>query len=214
MKQKKNPFPYSRKKRTTEHGGVLALTSRKVKRPLNIRKPVHLVLRSDLAKGKRSLFRNKRLVLSLLRRYSKMFGVRVYETAVCGNHIHCCVRGDDRVRLQHFFRVFAGQVAQEILRMYPLQKGEAKAFRGGTHPKSEKSFWSLLAYTRVVGWGRDFANVKAYIFKNTLETLGLITYVRTARRIFSGIPDTCGIRRSPEEPERKTAGKYELVALH
>ncbi len=117
-----------------------------------------------------------------------MFRVRVYETAVCGNHIHCVVRGYNRIKLQHFFRVFPGQVAQEILRMHPLQNGEEKAFRGGTHPKSQKSFWSLLAYTRVVRWGQDFENVKAYIFKNTLETLRLIPYLRISRRIFGSNP--------------------------
>lgn len=167
---------------------MLSLSSRKTRRPLNSKRPVHLVLRSDLARGKRSLFKNKRLVLQFLRKYSKMFGVRVYEIAVCGNHLHGVVRCSDRTRLQNFFRVFAGQVAQEILRMHPLQRGEEKAFRGGTHPKSQKSFWSLLAYTRIVAWGRDFENVIAYVFRNTLETLKLIEYTRTTRRIFSGIP--------------------------
>ena len=163
-----------------DHGGVLSVRTRKRRRPLNPKKPVHLVLRSDLAKGRRSLLKNKALVLRILERFSKRFNVRVYEVAVCGNHLHCLVKARFRTQLQNFFRVFAGQVAQEILKLFPLQKKEAKAYRGGTHPKNHKSFWSLLAYTRIVSWGRDFKNVRAYVFRNTLEALGLIAYFRNS----------------------------------
>lgn len=156
----------------------MALKKGKVRRPLDTKKAIHLVLRSDLAKGKRSLLRNKAMVLRILAIFAKRFNIRVYEVAVCGNHLHCLVKGRYRPQLQNFFRVFAGQVAQEILRLFPLQKNEEKAFRGGTHPKSEKSFWSYLAYTRLVRWGVDFRNVKAYVFRNTLEALRLIPYVR------------------------------------
>ena len=167
-----------------EHGGALALNSRKSRRPLNTKMPVHLVLRSDLAKDHRSLLKYKRLVLRILNRYAKKFQVRIYECAVCSNHLHCLVKAPSRQQLQNFFRVFSGQVAQEILRLFPLQKNEARAFRGGTHPKNQKSFWSLLAHTRLVSWGRDFLNVKSYVIQNTLEALGLIPYQkRPSRRL-------------------------------
>lgn len=168
-----------------EHGGVLTLRKRKSKRTINIKKPLHLVLRSDKAKGQRSLLKNKELVLKILRIYSKKFAVRVYEVAVCGNHIHCLVKGFNRKQLQNFFRVFPGQVAQEILLRYPLKNDEEKAFQGGTHPKNQKSFWSLLLYTRVVSWGRDYLNAKSYVIRNELEALGKIAYVRTTKRISS-----------------------------
>ncbi len=166
-----------------EHGGVLTLKKRKSKRTISIKKPLHLVLRSDKAKGPRSLLKNKTLVLTLLRVYSKKFAVRVYEVAVCGNHIHCLVKGCNRKQIQNFFRVFPGQVAQEILLRHPLEKDEVKAFRGGTHPKNQKIFWSLLLYTRVVNWGRDYLNAKSYVIRNELEALGKIAYVRNTRRI-------------------------------
>ena len=87
-------------------------------------------------------------------------------------------------------RVFSGQVAQEILQQFPLQPLEGKAFWGGTHPKSQKSFWSELVYTRIVGWGWDFFNVKWYIVRNSLEALGVIRYrsysLQAISRIFSG----------------------------
>jgi REP element-mobilizing transposase RayT len=165
-----------------EHGGTLALSKRRSRRPINIKNPVHLILRSDLAKGSRSLLKNKALVLRILQKFSRRFRIRVYEKAVCGNHIHLVVKADTHRDLQNFFRVFAGQVAQEILRDFPLQKHEEKAFvgprRGGTpmHLKNQRTFWSLLLYSRIVGWGRDFQGVIAYVIQNTKEALGLVAY--------------------------------------
>jgi REP element-mobilizing transposase RayT len=159
-----------------EHGGDLAVTRRRSRRPVNPKKPVHIVLRSNLAVGRRSLLKNQETVKRVLIKFSKHFGVRIYERAICGNHIHCLVKADSRRSLQNFFRVFAGQVAQEILRDFPLQKHEKKAFRGGTHPKNHKSFWSRLLYSRIVRWGRDFRGVRNYVIDNTLEALGLKPY--------------------------------------
>lgn len=163
-------------KRPTEHGGILTVKRRNSKRPLNIQRPVHIVLRSDLAKGKRSLLKNQKIVDRVLAKFSKKFHIKVYEKAICGNHIHCLVKAYSRRSLQNFFRVLAGQIAQEILNLYPLQKNEKKAFRGGTHRKNQKTFWSLLLYSRIVSWGRDFGNVGRYLVRNTLEALGLIPY--------------------------------------
>jgi REP element-mobilizing transposase RayT len=170
-----------------EHGGSLALGKRRARRPLNIKKPVHLVLRSDLAKGRRSLMSNQSAVLKVLNKFSRRFHIRIYEKAICGNHIHLLVKAHSRRQLQNFFRVLAGQVAQEILNKYPLQKHESKAFWGGTptgrgkkgkvaHRKNQRTFWSLLLYTRIVSWGRDYFAVKAYVIQNTKEALGLIAY--------------------------------------
>jgi len=175
-----------------EHGGTLALSKRRSRRPLDIKKSVHLVLRSDLAKGSRSLMRNQDVVLRVLQKFSRRFQIRIYEKAICGNHIHLLVKAKSRRDLQNFFRVLAGQIAQEILRRFPLQKHESKAFTGapggtpGTlalqgkrcemHWKNQRTFWSLLLYSRIVRWGRDYQAVKAYVIQNTKEALGLIAY--------------------------------------
>jgi REP element-mobilizing transposase RayT len=169
-----------------EHGGVLTFRRRKSKRALDVRRPVHIVLRSELAKGRRSLKKSEAIVEKVLHKFSKRFRIRIYQTAICGNHIHCLVRGYRKKDLQNFFRVFSGQVAQEILRKFPLQKHEKRAYRGGTHPKNQKTFWSLLLYSRVVGWGRDFGNVFRYIIQNTLETLGVIPYQERKSRFVRG----------------------------
>lgn len=177
-----------------EHGGSLALSKRRSRRPINIKNPVHLVLRSDLANGSRSLLRNQVLILRILQKFSWRFRIRVYEKAICGNHIHLVVRAHSRRDLQNFFRVFAGQVAQEILLKFPLQKREEKAFvglRGGTpmHLKNQRTFWSLLLYSRIVGWGRDLRGVIAYVIQNTKEALGLVAY-KKRNKPWRAVPPT------------------------
>jgi REP element-mobilizing transposase RayT len=177
-----------------EHGGSLSLNKRRSRRPLNIREPVHLVLRSDLARGSRSLLRHQQTVHRVLHKFARRFRIRVYEKAICGNHIHCLVKAQTRRELQHFFRVFAGQVAQEILKQFPLTKSERARSWGGTparrpHPKNRRSFWSVSLYSRVVSWGREFRAVKGYVLQNTLEALGLIAYqTRRLRRCFGAVP--------------------------
>lgn len=173
---------YLQTKKKTEHGGVFTLGKRNSRRSFTARKALHIVLRSDKAKGRRSLKNNDALVRKVLNKFSKRFRVKIYQLAICGNHIHCLAKAPTRRDLQNFFRVFAGQVAQEILRKYPLQKWEEKAFRGGTHKKNQKTFWSYLLYSRVVSWGRDFGNVRRYIIRNVLETFGLIAYQPRASR--------------------------------
>jgi REP element-mobilizing transposase RayT len=169
------------KKTRGEHGGMHALGRRRSRRPLNIKNPVHLTFRSDLAKGRRSLLKHRDKIDRILRKFSRRFEVRVYEKAICGNHIHLCVKASTRRDLQFFFRVVAGQIAQEILREFPLQRHESKAFvslPGGTpyHWKNQRTFWSLLAWTRIVAWGRDFRAVCRYVVQNAKEALGLIPY--------------------------------------
>jgi|SRR6185312_1619615 len=166
------------KKRKTEHGGVFAVGRRRSKRPMEIKKPLHVTLRSPLAVGRRSLMKNHNLVERIIKKASRRFHIRIYEKAICGNHIHLAVKGRTRFELQNFFRVVAGHVAQEILQLYPLQKHE----RGGApgrlkgHPKNRRKFWGLLLYSRIVSWGRDFETVKRYIIQNVKESLGLIPY--------------------------------------
>ncbi len=48
-----------------------------------------------------------------------------------------------------------------------------------TTAKGQKDrFWDTLAFTRVADWGRQFTNLRKYIFRNVLEASGAITYDR------------------------------------
>jgi hypothetical protein len=43
---------------------------------------------------------------------------------------------------------------------------------GARKGKPKGRFFDAVAYSKVVSWGREFAALKAYLWKNALESLG------------------------------------------
>lgn len=172
-----------------EHGGTFAVGKRRNQRPLSLKKPLHLVLRSDFACGSRSLVRHRPLIEKVIAKAKKRFSIRVYEVAVVSNHIHVMVKGHSRRDLQNFFRVVAGHIAQELLRQFPILPSERVRPGGASGASSalksrerENKFWQTRIYSRIVSWGREYLNVKKYVVQNALEALGLIPYQTRAKR--------------------------------
>ncbi len=178
------------KHRPTEHGGSLILGKRRKRRPLNLKKPVHIVLKSDFAFGLRALTRHRAHIERVFARSARRFNIRIYQKAIEHNHIHALVRAHHRKDLQNFFRVLAGHIAQEIMKKYPILRSEISS-RGDSpdgwgHPpqllnlsktrERENKFWQYRVYSRIVSWGRDFLAVKHYVIQNILESLGLVPY--------------------------------------
>lgn len=173
----------SPKKGKKEHGGTSSIGKRKSQRPLSIKKPIHLVLKSPYAVGARSLMRHRPLIEKILKRSKNRFHIRVYEFSVVSNHIHLLVKGYSRKDLQNFFRTVAGHIAQEILRQFPLNEQE-KREAGGAPKSKENKFWQSRIYSRIVTWGREYLTVRGYVIQNTLEALKLIPY--KARKCIRG----------------------------
>ena len=186
----------ARKKRSSslkpkrEHGGSLSVGKRRSYRAFNPKLSLHVTLKSDFAVGPRSLFRHKKLILSILRKNQLRFNVKAYTYALAGNHLHLLIKGQTREDIQNFFRVFAGHAAQRILIECPLvlKPGGAPQICNTDRlkccgdkvkegcKKNQRKFWKFLIYSRVVTWGREFKRVCGYIEKNVLETLHLIAY--------------------------------------
>ena len=148
--------------------------------------PLHLTLRSDFAVGARSLRRHRPLIKKVLTRSSRRFNIRIYEYAVVSNHIHIVIKGKRRSDLQNFFRVVAGHIAQEILRVYPIVH-TVLTQRGAVPPKpatreKENEFWQTRIYSKITNWGRHFRNVIAYVIQNELEASGVIAYTPRKKR--------------------------------
>jgi REP element-mobilizing transposase RayT len=152
----------------TEHGGEIRRGLRKLERPIDLRRPLHVVLRSSRARGAWSLRAqtNERIVRWVMRRFARRYSVRIYEFANAGNHVHLLLRVKCREALQNFLRTFAGITAR-------LVTGARKGWAVGR-------FWDWLAYSRIVHWGRDFRGVRAYVVQNEWEALGYLPR-RTAR---------------------------------
>ena len=151
----------------TEHGGELSRPGkRKTMRPFDRRRPLHLVLRATKARGDWSMLRpdRKPTIEEWAREIAKKYDVRLYRYANVGNHLHLLVLARTRRAFQAFLREFAGRVASAIT-------GGRKA-----HPQK---FWDMLAYSRVVSWGRDFGNLDLYFVKNLFQAAG----IRVARGV-------------------------------
>ena len=178
-----------------EHGGSLLLGKRRKKRPLCLKSPHHLVLRSDFAYGPRSLLRHRPLIHRVIAKAKKRFDIKVYEIGIASNHIHLAAKGKSRSNLQNFFRVVAGHIAQEILREFPIRPKE-KSRGGAPTPASggkktrekENKFWQTRIYSRIVSWGREWIAVKKYIVQNSLEALGLLPYRERKQKHNSPVP--------------------------
>src|SRR3989338_8692019 len=146
-----------------DFGGSSLKGNAKKARPLDRKKPIHLVMRSSIAKGEKSFLRNGKRVRGIVRRQAKRFGVRIYEFAVVGNHFHLLVRITTPQTFKGFLRAVSGLIARAIL---GAERGAKKGIK----------FWDARPFTRIVEWGRGYAHAKAYVIQNRLEALGFIPF--------------------------------------
>lgn len=141
------------------HGGPLRTGKRKSARPIATRRPMHVIVRSQRARGKWCFLRSGRAVETALSRTAKRFHVRIYRFQNVGNHLHLAVQVSRREDFQNFLRVFLQAVAFSV----------AGARKGNPIGR----FWDGLACSRVVEWGRDWRNLMNYFEKNRFEALGM-----------------------------------------
>jgi REP element-mobilizing transposase RayT len=98
------------------HGGDVAERKRKVARPWDSKKPVHVVLRSSLARGPWSL-RGAEIagqIENLARTLARRYGVNLYRYANAGNHIHMLAHAPCRMAFRSFLSAFAGMTARLV----------------------------------------------------------------------------------------------------
>ena len=140
--------------RQLTHGGRRA-HGRSV-RPLDRKRPVHLVLKSSLAKGKLSLLTHKLKVKKIIEERAKQFHVTIHGQENMGNHYHLVATFARREGFQDFLRTVTALIAREVT---GARKGRPFGQR----------FWDQLAYTRVVMGRRDLGGVMNYLQKNKIE---------------------------------------------
>lgn len=153
-----------REKHIGEHGGQLQLNKRKSRRPLAKNKPVHLILKSQAVLQIGGFKTQEKILNSILFKYSQTYHIKIYEKAICSNHIHICLQSQNPDSLKNFLRTITGQIAFQIKQKFPKFK--------------DKKFWESRPYTKVIGWGQQLDNVLNYIEKNRLEAADWIQYER------------------------------------
>lgn len=166
MKQQKDLFEYFNtpqlKKRYSRvvHGGDAAKGKRKLERPLSSKKWIHLILKSDHAKGKFSFLsaKNQIIVLQILKTKAKKFGVQVADYANVGNHLHLKLKIQNRTEFQQFLRSVTTLIARKVT-------GARRGHKFGR-------FWQGLAYTRILKSALEELNLKGYFKANRIEASG------------------------------------------
>jgi len=140
------------------HGGELSKGRRKMIRPLDRNKPLHVIFKSSLAKGQYSFLNvNHRLKIeSLIQGLAKRFGIKIHRMENVGNHIHLVLSFAKRIGMQSFLRSVPALIARLV-----TGARRAKAFG--------KKFWDHLVFTRVVTGRRDFQSLMNYMQKNQIE---------------------------------------------
>lgn len=144
--------------RRSVHGGDVGCGRRKVARPLDSKKPLHLVLKSSHAKGKMSFlsYTNRLAVEQIIRGRAREFSVVIHGFENMGNHLHLVLKFKSRALFQRFLKTVSGLIARHV----------TKARRGKPFGKR---FFDRLAFTRVVQGARDLRGLVRYLFKNEIE---------------------------------------------
>ena len=155
---------YNLIKQEKDFGGDKAKGKRKERRPVAVKKPMHLIMKSN----ENSLLKNAKRIRPIIKTFSVLFGVRILELSINSNHIHFCIQGKTRKGIQDFNRAIAGTIA---LKLTSARKGVSLT----------KSFWKQTIYSRIVEWGRDLTNLCKYIVMNQKEALGIISYTSRGR---------------------------------
>lgn len=169
-------------RRRIAYGGDQSRGTRKIRRPLDPRRPLHLVLRSSLAKGERSFLKTgtKHFVHDALQAAARKFGIRVLEWANVGNHIHLVIRFREADNVGRFLRAFCAKVS---MRQLGVRKGESCE----QVLKAKRRFWDATPFSRIVyerllpGFG-----LLRYLRKNQFEGLGWDA--RSARMLAAQLP--------------------------
>ena len=142
-------FEFFESTKQKSFGGDLLQGKRKTARPLSTKLPVHLVFRARQT----SLRAKQSEIQGLLNRFARKFGVKIYEFAICTNHIHLLVRIHSRSLYRQFARAFTGSVSRKF-----------------------KIQWLVRPFTRLLSWGRDFKTARNYVMQNEKEASGEIRY--------------------------------------
>lgn len=140
------------------------------KRPVDSKKALHVVLRSSKARGQRS-FKNSQhegKIVDIVQKHAKKNNIRLYSYSNAGNHLHILLRAKERIDYVRFIRTITGLIARVV----------------NSYQKLKEKFWDGRPFTRIVHFGkRDFEQVKRYLLRNTLETIGWVPYITRSTKL-------------------------------
>jgi len=143
-------------------GGSTARSNPTQARPFARNTPIHLVLRSEKARGKHSFLRFDREIEGVLRGEAARVGATLMQASNAGNHLHLLVRFPSPKAQARFLRAVSGLIARLVM---GARKGRQVLAAG-------EKFWAGRPFSRIVGWAtRTLANIRRYVTLNAQEFL-------------------------------------------
>ncbi len=132
----------------------------------------------------------------IIQKYADRFFVKIEQISIQGDHVHCLVRTSRRSLFHHFFRVAAGQIAQQFEKTDKLREViDARGYGlknvtdtqknkkdDETKTKRKLSLWKYRPFSRVVRGYKAYKIVRNYIQLNEKEALGEIPYKKDRLR--------------------------------
>lgn len=152
----------------SRYGGSL-LNTRKGRsrgRPLSTSSTMHLVLRSDLAKGAQSFSRYKKEIRYILDRFAKKYHVQIFSYANVGNHLHLHIKLAKRQLYYPFIRAISASIMMKVTGISRWTKSTQSNLLSG------KRFWTHRPFSRVLSSFKERLNLKDYIAINQFEGFG------------------------------------------
>jgi REP element-mobilizing transposase RayT len=160
----------------SQFGGALLKGNPKEKRPLTLKTPLHLVLKSQKAFGPSSMLAkaHAKKIDQLVRKQASACGVKIYHFVNVGNHLHLVVRLQDRRLYRVFIRAVSGLIARQVLGTERGPQAEAPELSADLEVVSETKtkktqFWVARPFTRLVTWGPDYKGLSRYMKKNQAQ---------------------------------------------
>ncbi|MGE0632455.1 MAG: transposase [Pseudobdellovibrionaceae bacterium] len=150
-----------------EFGGSLLLGKRKSKRPFSTKRPIHLTLKSEKARGIFSFVNHRRSIEELILKVSKQYGIKIYDKAVNWDHIHFVFKLDSLKSYQDWIRV----LTSEIVSLLAKKTGEKLT-----------NFFTHRLHTKILTWGKQFQSALDYIILNQMEIFGMRPPKKPRRR--------------------------------
>lgn len=141
------------KKDRSDFGGSLLQGKRKSKRPISTKKPMHLVLKSEKAKGRFAFAPSDQRIKMLAVKMAKKFGVKLYTCALNWSHTHLVIKVASRRQYNSFIRALTGAMVLKL--------------------KAPKGFFTVRPFTKIGTWGRQFRNWLEYASENEMQAWGI-----------------------------------------
>ena len=163
------------KKKDVFGGGNSHTTHPTSARPFHSKADLHIVIRSEKARGKLSLLRHDTRIGQKVHAIARKVFVEVKDYANVGNHIHLRVRARSRDGLNAFLRAITGVIARIVAgrdRGWAAGRGArrlgAPAARA-TADVGSGPFWDARPFSRIVSAATDVQSLAQYFELNRVE---------------------------------------------